>query len=842
MAQKPTYEELKQSIKELKKASRKHTKDEEKIRRFNFVLRTIRNVNQLLVKENDRSRLLQGICNNLIENRGYYNAWIVALDASGDLVTTAEAGLGKEFRKIIKRIEMGELTQFAQQALKKSKVVLTKDPFSTCTNCPLSTKYAGRGGMTVRLEHGGKVYGLLFVSLPREFIADKEEQNLLKEVAGDIAFGLHRIELEEEREHSEKALRESDKRLSQIVQGSSVPTFVINNKHIITHWNRACENLTGLRSNEIVGTQKQALAFYSIERPAMADLIVDNAPEEEISKYYGGKFRESNVTNGGYEAEDFFPNIGKEGKWLFFTAAPLKDNEGKVTGAIETLQDITERKQAEARVQESMHELSERVKELNCLYAISRLGLRRRLTLEQILQGIVDLIPHAWQYPEITCARMILEGKEFKTDKFEKTKWKLSNDIIVHGKPSGIFEVCYQEERPKRDRGPFQKEEMDLLNAIAERTGRIIERKRAEGALRESEQRFRDLIENSLTGISIVQDNQIIYQNPEQERLLGPLPRPFILADLGGIHPDDVDKVKQFYNKLSSGEVRTLDTDFRFYPVGKNGNRLDMKWVYCRTNLIDYQQKEAILVNMIDVTHAKELEDVLRIQDKMSSLGRVTAGIAHEIRNPLSGINVYLNTLEKIYDREDSLGKVKQILGQLQSASNKIESIIRRVMDFSKPSAPKFILADINKPIEEAITLSAVTLRKSGIKIDKVLAEDLPPCHSDPTLIEQIILNLITNASEAMKTVDGEKKIGVASSLENNRIFLRISDSGPGVPANIKDKIFDPFYTTKSDNTGIGLSLCQRIITDHGGSLGVSSSKWGGAEFVIEIPVEKEKV
>jgi signal transduction histidine kinase len=223
----------------------------------------------------------------------------------------------------------------------------------------------------------------------------------------------------------------------------------------------------------------------------------------------------------------------------------------------------------------------------------------------------------------------------------------------------------------------------------------------------------------------------------------------------------------------------------------------------------------------------------------MSSLGRVAAGIAHEVRNPLSGINIYLGTLEKIYDREDSVEKAKQIFDQLKSASNKIESVIRRVMDFSKPSEPKLVLTDINKPIEEAIGLSSVTLRKRGIKLEKALAEDIQLCRADPHLIEQLVLNLITNAAEAMKNLDGRKVVKVTSSLENNRITLRISDSGPGVPLHLREKIFDPFYTTKNGSTGIGLSLAHRIITDHGGSLDVAPSKWGGAEFKIEIPLEK---
>jgi signal transduction histidine kinase len=264
-----------------------------------------------------------------------------------------------------------------------------------------------------------------------------------------------------------------------------------------------------------------------------------------------------------------------------------------------------------------------------------------------------------------------------------------------------------------------------------------------------------------------------------------------------------------------------------------------MKWVYCRTSLIEYQGKEAMLINMMDITRVKELEHLLRIQDKMTSLGRVAAGIAHEIRNPLSGINIYLNALEKIYDKAASLDKVKGILEQIQSASQKIEFVIRRVMDFSKPSTPKFVETDLNQPIEAAIELCLVSLRKRGIEFEKDLAHDLPPCEIDPNLIEQVILNLITNASEAMKKVDGAKKIGVTSSLKKNRIVVMISDSGPGVPSNIRDKIFDPYYTTKSESTGIGLSLCQRIIIDHSGFLVISKSKWGGAKFTVSIPLKK---
>jgi PAS domain S-box-containing protein len=362
---------------------------------------------------------------------------------------------------------------------------------------------------------------------------------------------------------------------------------------------------------------------------------------------------------------------------------------------------------------------------------------------------------------------------------------------------------------------------------------------RTEERLRKSEKRFRNILENSLTGISIIQGDQIVYQNQEQERFFGPLPRSSKLKDFKNIHPDDIEKVQKFNLDISSGKMQTLDIYLRIYVPDKLNNRVDMKWIYCRATLAQYRGKKAILANTMDITRTKELEHLLRIQDKMTSLGRVAAGIAHEIRNPLSGINIYLNTLEKIYDKRESSEKIKGILEKIQSASIKIESVIRRVMDFSKPGEPKLVLTDINRPVTEAINLSGVTLRKKEIRIKKSLADNLPLCQADTAMIEEVILNLINNAADAMQDMSEGKKIEITSSFEKNRILVTVSDSGPGVPSVMKDQVFDPFYSTKSGGSGIGLSIAYRIITDHGGSLNMSESRWGGAEFRIELPIMK---
>jgi len=133
--------------------------------------------------------------------------------------------------------------------------------------------------------------------------------------------------------------------LSKITDGSPILLFVINKQHKVTHWNTAIESLSGVSEQEIIGTHEQWRAFYTEKRPAMADLIVDGASADEIEAHYWGKYKKSRLIDGAYEAEDFFPALGEYGKWLHFTASPIRNKGGGIIGAIETLQDITEERQ-----------------------------------------------------------------------------------------------------------------------------------------------------------------------------------------------------------------------------------------------------------------------------------------------------------------------------------------------------------------------------------------------------------------------------------------------------------------------------------------------------------------
>ena len=171
----------------------------------------------------------------------------------------------------------------------------------------------------------------------------------LRDADGKIVGAVETLQDVTERKHEQIARRESERRLADIVGGCPVAMFVIDANSRITHWNRACERLTGVPATEMIGKSDAWRAFYPFDnrRVVLAEMIVSGATEDEVRRHYEGRARKSELVAGAFEAEDFFPSFGESGKWLYFLASPLHDRTGKVTGAIETLLDISDRKQAE---------------------------------------------------------------------------------------------------------------------------------------------------------------------------------------------------------------------------------------------------------------------------------------------------------------------------------------------------------------------------------------------------------------------------------------------------------------------------------------------------------------
>jgi len=185
------------------------------------------------------------------------------------------------------------------------------------------------------------------IMLPRAVFISPAPADALFESCGVIVIGgivnlwfyMHRRDITRR--------KGAEEMLTKIVDGASIASFVINKQHKVTHWNTAIASLSGIKKEEVIGTDGQWKPFYNEKRPVMADLIVDGASVNEIEAFYQDKCQKNYLIDGAYEAEDLFPALGKDGKWLHFTASPIRDNNGEIIGAIETLEDITERKNAD---------------------------------------------------------------------------------------------------------------------------------------------------------------------------------------------------------------------------------------------------------------------------------------------------------------------------------------------------------------------------------------------------------------------------------------------------------------------------------------------------------------
>lgn len=297
---------------------------------------------------------------------------------------------------------------------------------------------AGRSTETeVRLRHGGGNWRW-FACLTRPVGDDALVvcRDVTDRKRDDEELARRSRQLEEQLRERSRLLAETRDSLAQIIDGSPVPTLVLDADHVVSHWNRACERIIGIPAADMIGTRGQWRAFYSSERPIMADLVMSRDPAA-IERLYGGSYRRSKVVDDAFEAEAYFARFGR---WLFFTAAPLRDNTGRVIGAIETLQDVSERKQAELalidakKVAESaaqakaafLANISHEIRTpMNAVIGLAHLLLRSELSPRQHdyvtrIQGagklLLGLINDVLDFSKIEAGRLHLEAAEFALD------------------------------------------------------------------------------------------------------------------------------------------------------------------------------------------------------------------------------------------------------------------------------------------------------------------------------------------------------------------------------------------------------------------------------------------
>jgi PAS domain S-box-containing protein len=318
--------------------------------------------------------------------------------------------------------------------------------------------FAIRAGMWVTVT----TVVLLLAYLAGDIPAEELSEIPLLTMMIVVAFAIAR-----QRSRAEDTLRSERDTLNTIMENTQTHLAYLDPEFNFVGVNSAYVKGSGHSREELLGHNHFEL-FPNVENQAIFEQVRDTGQPVE------------------FHAKPFeFPDQPERGVTHWdWTLAPVTDEDGQVEGLVLSLLDVTERVRAESQrdatlevLQERTKELGERVKELNCLYGISALVEKPGVSLAEILQRTVELIPPGWQYPEITGARVALEGDEFRTVHFsESAAWQQSADIIVHGQPSGSVEVCYLEERPESDEGPFLMEERSLINAIAERLGEIIKR------------------------------------------------------------------------------------------------------------------------------------------------------------------------------------------------------------------------------------------------------------------------------------------------------------------------------------------------------------------------------
>ncbi len=242
-----------------------------------------------------------------------------------------------------------------------------------------------------------------------------------------------------------------------------------------------------------------------------------------------------------------------------------------------------------------------------------------------------------------------------------------------------------------------------------------------------------------------------------------------------------------------------------------------------------------------DLTEAKRSEEWMRRMDRLTSLGQLSAGIAHEIRNPLASINFNIQLLPKRLDLDE---KSKKLIENSLVGVDRIKSLVKGMLDFSRPTPPLLKRDSIHHAIEESVSLLESQIKKHGIRVETEFERESPDIVFDSRQIQQVFVNLLLNAMEAMPT-GGTVKIGSriepAKGKSDGFLVIYVSDTGVGIPRKDLPKIFDPFFTTKSEGTGLGLSIAHKILEQHGALIDIRSREGAGTTFILRFPIDGEK-
>ncbi len=670
---------------------------------------------------------------------------------------------------------------------------------------------------------------------------------------------------------------ESEIALSQIIEGSTIPTFVLDKDHIVTHWNTAMENLTGAKAKTMVGTTRQSTPFWGEERPTMADVILDQISEDEIQKLYGEKWRKSVLIEEAYEAEVFFPRLGESGKWCWFTAAPIKGYDGTIVGAIETLWDKTEDKKAEEERELHTRELSTMCSIYSALNAPTDLESRINQAVRELLnflsadgiciylqdekgsyrlrysQGLSDAAcKKVNELAENSIIHRVVQNNEFMTSEDFPRSGQAEIRLLAEEKIASIAYVPISSKEKKtfgvirigsKKPAYFSHDQKNVLELIGNRIGVAIEIARLQEQYIKSEEKYRTLFNSDPHPIFILDSKtfKILDMNHRAMDSYGYSHKELLeltFLQLG----DETDE------ELTRG-LQNLPEDQSLLFSKKRHHRKGGQPFFVNVNisLAKYGTGHIVIATTTDITEVVEKETQLIQAGKMTTLGVMAAGMAHEINQPLNVIQVCADFFLKMLKRgakiedDDLRSMADDIVANVERAAG----VIKHVRDFARQSEPVSSRVNLNDPIKDIFKVLSHQLKVHEIDVTLDLDPDLPEILAEHNRLEQVFINLVSNAIDAMdeksnqpQGSDNSKKLSIKSILENKLVTVYVSDTGTGMSEEVQAKLFEPFFTTKKvgKGTGLGVSISYGIVKDYDGDIEIESELGTGTTFKLTFP------
>ena len=387
-------------------------------------------------------------------------------------------------------------------------------------------------------------------------------------------------------------------------------------------------------------------------------------------------------------------------------------------------------------------------------------------------------------------------------------------------------------------------EDLGRVNTQLAESQRTIEEyaRRLEAMVQERSEQLRSLFEGVPVGLHrTTPDGQILDANPALVQMLGYPDRESLLrVTVPSLYVNREDR-RVFRSRIESeGVVRDFEAQFR---------RRDGTVIWTQANARAVRDEGGRVLHyegsVQDITERKRAEEEIQRQreallqrEKLAAMGALLAGVAHELNNPLSVVMGQAAMLRRAADSEAPARRAEKI----EKAADRCARIVKNFLALARQRPPERSRVGLNQVVEDAVELLAYQLRVDDVEVDLDLGDGLPELWADPHQLHQVVINLVSNARDAMRETAPPRRLTLATRHDPSRarVTLRIADTGPGMPPEVQARIFEPFFTTKpaGQGTGLGLSLCHGIVEGHGGVMHVESQPGQGATFVAELPVE----